>query len=137
MNLVTSSFTTDVEFSLRTWSRDERFLRFLGITAMHTYRAVGGHQASSPHALSRAKDTDAAIMSLVTEFPELLSFDAKKKSCASVKYRFLAKGPSPWKVQGLYNARGRRPKYGTKALTDVERQRQCRARPKAKSKARA
>ena len=47
LQLQVSGFTTDVELSLRCWCLDGAFHRFLGVTAMHKFRARGGHATHS------------------------------------------------------------------------------------------
>jgi hypothetical protein len=129
--LTVSDYTTDVEFTLRTWSRDKGFLRFLGATAMHTYRSPGGHASTGSSPDERARETDRAIKSLAAEFPSLLRHKKAKTSNTSMPYSFLPKGGSSRMVKGLYFTKGRKPQNGWKAMSNAERMRQLRARARA------
>ena len=51
-----SGYTTDVEFSLRTWKQDGAMIRFLGIAADHKYRSRGGHRLTNAGEKKRHED---------------------------------------------------------------------------------
>ena len=123
-----SHYTTDVEFSVRTWLKDGGFVRFLGVSAMHAYRSAGGHAASEMIQSRRVADTNAAIQSLARQFPTLIRYNSAKTSVKAMMYTFLAKGGRPVMVKHLYNARGRKPEHAARALSAAQRQRRCRQR---------
>ena len=125
-----SDYTTDVEFSLRCWNRDGAMVRFLGIAAQHRYRSRGGHRSGQDLHEQRYKDTCTAIKMLAKEFPKNIVYTGQKKNTATMSYRFLPKGPRPFKFKGTYTTRGRRPEHGWRDLSNKERQRRWRARQK-------
>jgi len=126
-----SDYTTDVEFTLRTWSRDKGFIRFLGATAMHTYRSPGGHASTGMSTGERADATDRAIQCMAAEFPTLLVHNKSKTCRASMPYTFVPKGGPPRMVKGLYCTKGRKPQNGWKPMSQAERTRKWRARRNA------
>ena len=74
-----SCYTTDVECSVKAWAADRGMIRFSGISAMHEYRASGGHARSSQSAqAARMKETDESLQQLAEEYPWLLKFIGDK-----------------------------------------------------------
>ena len=126
-----SDFTTDVEFSLRTWNQDGAMYRFLGIAASHKYRSRGGHRTGKTTSQTRYKATCKAIQQLSRDFPKLIRYEGEqKKSATRMNYRFLQPGPGPLSFTGTFTSRGRKPTNGLRAQTPKERQRQSRLRKK-------
>ena len=123
-----SGYTTDVEFSVKAWAADGGMIRFSGISAMHEYRASGGHAGSSQVAqAARTKETDESLQQLAQEYPRLLKFIGDKAcSHRGMKYKFRPIGPKPWKLLGTYSLRGRPTSAKKRPLTAAERQRKHR-----------
>ena len=128
MKLQESNYTTDVEFSLRSWKKDGGFLRFLGVSAMHAYRSAGGQAVRESMQARRAADTNSAIKSLARQFPTLIRYNSAKTNVKAMMYSFLPKGGRPVKVKHLYDTRARKPEHAARALSAAERQRRCRQR---------
>ena len=123
LRLQISGYTTDVEMSLRCWCLDNVFHRFLGVTALHKYRSVGGHACSSVVASERSQATDAAIETLAHMFPEHLEFHAAKRiSDAGMRYKFKHHGGSPLIVRGGSTSSGRPAVTTGRAMTAAQRQ---------------
>lgn len=136
IQMTVSDYTTDVEFSLKTWQRDGAMIRFLGITAEHVYRARGGHASPNSSEDKRYKATAKAISSLVKEFPTLIRYNEHNKRPKTVMpYRFAQVGPPPMVLDGSYEARGRRPDNGMRAMSKKMRTRRCRSAKKKINKA--
>ena len=123
-----SGYTTDVEFSVKAWAADGGMIRFSGISAMHEYRASGGHARNTPDAqAAREKETDESLKRLAEEHPRLLQF-SEDKTCShrGMKYKFRPVGPKPWKLFGTYCMRGRPTSAKKRPLTGAERVRKHR-----------
>ena len=122
-----SAFTTDVEFSLRSWDQDGAMVRFLGIAAAHKYRSPGGHRNGKRHDEKRHKDTCSAIRRLAQMFPHSLKCtgDAERPSKA-MNYRFLQKGPKALTFKGTFSKQGRKPSNGWRDQSVTERVRKHR-----------
>jgi hypothetical protein len=122
-----SNFTTDVEFSLRMWTRDGGFARLLGVSALHQYRQVGGHSVFKSKINQRISDTEKAIRQLGHLFPQLIKFvPDKKTSDAGMKYVFVPKGGPPFLLKGTYTNRGRHCADSCRAKSVAERVRKHR-----------
>ena len=125
--LCISNFTTDVELTLRMWTRDGGFARMLGVSALHQYRQTGGHCANNKAVHKRMVATDKAIRRLGNLYPGLLTFvPLKRISEAGMKYRFLPKGAAPLLLAGTYTKRGRPCENGCRAKSVADRVRKHR-----------
>ena len=131
-----SGFTTDVEFSAKVWSSDGGMIRFLGISAAHTYRSAGGHnEGSDKVTAARQTETRASLRELASKYPTVLQYiDDKVISPSGMNYRFLSKGPSPLKLFGSYTLRGRPTQTMGRPLTAYERNKRYRQRLRAGSR---
>ena len=123
-----SGYTTDVEFSVKAWAADGGMIRFSGISAMHKYRASGGHAHTTTDAqAARQKETDGSLKQLAEEHARLLQFiEDKPCSHRGMKYKFRQIGPKPWKLFGTYCMRGRPTSTRKRPLTGAERVRKHR-----------
>ena len=131
--ITVSDYTTDVELSLRLWSRDGGFARFTGVTAEHAYRQRGGHSLNLA-ANARVKATAKAIKALAVEFPTLLvATTLGGRSEASMPYKFRPLGPAPVWVRGSFTSRGRRPVKGTRKVPGRLRMAACRRRARKRA----
>ena len=120
--IVTSNYTTDVEFSLRCWAESGSMVRFLGIAASHAYRSRGGLSMTAESQEERQKDTYKAIKQLSEEFPTLIrTVNRTSSSKARMNYLFSQKGPNPMKFYGTFETRGRRLTAGWRPLTGKQR----------------
>ena len=114
-----SDYTTDVEFSLKAWTLDGGAVRFLGISAQHEYRSLGGQASVGlQSAASREADTHYSISQLSEAYPRLIKYWPKKRMTdRSMPYKFLPKGPAPLMLFGSYSLRGRRAQHGRPRTT--------------------
>ena len=120
--IVTSNYTTDVEFSLRCWAETGSMVRFLGIAASHAYRGRGGLSMMSGSAEERYQDTCKAIESLSREFPSLIRTVTRvSRSRARMNYMFRQKGPMPMKFFGTFETRGRKLTAGWRPMSGKQR----------------
>ena len=76
---VGSVFTTDLEWSCRSWTLDGSFFRYLHVAAEKEYRSKGGHLLAHT-ASERWTLTAKGIKQLSAEFPSLVTFDGLKKT---------------------------------------------------------
>ena len=123
-----SGYTSDVEFSVKAWVADGGMIRFSGISAMHQYRASGGHAHNTTDAqAARERATDESLKQLAEEHSRLLKFIGDKAcSHRGMKYKFRAIGPKPWKLFGTYCMRGRPTSSKKRPMTGAERVRKHR-----------
>ena len=120
--MVTSNYTTDVEFSLRCWAECGCMVRFLGIAATHAYRSRGGLSMTAKSAQRRQEDTYKAIEKLSREFPTLIRTVRKGiRSKTRMNYRFCQRGPKPMQFHGTFETRGRKLTAGWRPLTVRQR----------------
>ena len=135
IQMTISDFTTDVEFSLRSWNQDGAMIRFLGIAAAHKYRSPGGHRNGTLTSPQRHKDTCSAIRKLAQMFPHSLKYtgDAERATKA-MNYKFLQKGPKALMFKGTFSNAGRKPANGWRAQSVRERVRKFRSNPSTKKK---
>lgn len=116
-----SGYTTDIEFTLKTWSADGGAIRFLGISAAHKYRLLGGHTHGGVHGRrARKARTAQSIQQLAKQYPQLLKYVRQKMSECVMPYAFLPKGPPPLMLFGSYTMQGPSP---TQSTTRSSRQR--------------
>ena len=120
--MVTSNYTTDVEFSLRCWAECGCMVRFLGIAANHAYRSRGGLSMTAESAQRRQEDTCKAIEKLSKEFPTLIrTVRRETRRKTRMNYRFCQKGPKPMQFYGTFETRGRKLTAGWRPLTVRQR----------------
>ena len=135
IRMTISDFTTDVEFSLRTWNQDGAMVRFLGIAAHHKYRSPGGHRDGRIHDQKRHKDTCSAIRTLAKMFPQSLRFTGEaERPTKAMNYRFLQKGPKALIFKGTFSTKGRKPTNGWRAQSVRDRVRKHRSEKSKKQK---
>ena len=126
---VGSVFTTDLEWSCRSWTQDGFFFRYLHVAAEKQYRSQGGHLLAHT-ASQRWTLTAKGIKQLAAEFPSLVTFDGlKNTSLRGQPYRLHHVGRRPTKMCKHIQNRGR-PLIHLKhrPATGAERVRACRAR---------
>lgn len=125
---VGSVFTTDLEWSCRTWTQNH-FFRYLFVAAEKKYRSKGGH-LDALTASQRFTLTAKGIKQLAAEFPSLVTYDGlKKTSLRGQPYRLHHVGGSPIKMGRHIQNRGRPLNhFKNRPATVAERVRACRAR---------
>ena len=126
---VGSVFTTDLEWSCRSWTQDGSFFRYLHVAAEKQYRSKGGHLLAHT-ASQRWTLTAKGIKQLAAEFPSLVTFDGlKKTSLRGQPYRLHHVGRRPTKMCKHIQNRGRPlVHFKHRPATSAERVRACRAR---------
>ena len=93
IDMILSNYTTDVEFSCRTWDTDVGMIRFLGIAAAHKYRSPGGHATITAGVRKRYNDTCKALKALAQKFPKLIKYEVKTRADnAQMQYKFRQVG---------------------------------------------
>ena len=135
IQMTISDFTTDVEFSLRSWNEDGSMIRFLGIAAHHEYRSPGGHRNGKMHDQQRHKDTCSALRTLAKMFPHCLKYTGEtERATKAMNYKFLQKGPRALIFKGTFSKQGRKPSNGWRAQSVRDRVRKHRKEQSTKKK---